>query len=106
MHMAQRRFHGATAMNAARAPELGRAMFERGPAPGMARFAAWLARQMAAGTLKQGDPTLAAQQFSGLCRAGVLDRHLMGMTSAGDKAEGRREVRAAAATFLAAWGVG
>ncbi|OSZ63701.1 hypothetical protein CAP39_13695 [Sphingomonas sp. IBVSS1] len=90
---------------AARVPELGRAMFERGPGPGMARFAAWLAGQMAAGTLKQGDPTLAAQQFSGLCRAGVVDRHLMGMTSANDMAEGRREVRAAAATFLAAWGL-
>ncbi len=91
---------------AARVPALGRAMFERGPGPGMARFAAWLAGQMAAGTLKPGDPTLAAQQFSGLCRAGVVDRHLMGMTSAGDLAEGRREVRAAAATFLAAWGGG
>ena len=88
---------------AARVPELGRAMFERGPGPGMARFAAWLHGQMQAGTLKPGDPQLAAQQFSGLCRAGVVDRHLMGMTGPDMVAEGRREVRAAAATFLAAW---
>lgn len=89
---------------ARRVPALGRAMFERGPGPGMARFAHWLAGQMAAGTLKPGEPALAAQQFSGLCRAGVVDRHLMGMTGPDDVAQGRREVRAAAATFLAAWG--
>lgn len=89
---------------AGRAPELGRVMFERGPGPGMARFAGWLERQMAAGLLKRGDPSLAAQQFSGLCRAGVVDRHLMGMVSPDDVAQGRREVRAAAATFMAAWG--
>jgi AcrR family transcriptional regulator len=89
---------------AARVPELGRAMFERGPGPGMARFAGWLERQMHAGRLKHGDPQVAAQQFSGLCRAGVVDRHLMGMTSPDNVEVGRREVRAAAATFMAAWG--
>lgn len=88
---------------AGRVPELGRAMFERGPGPGMARLAGWLARQMQAGALRPGDPALAAQQFSGLCRAGVVDRHLMGMVGPDDLAEGRREVRAATATFLAAW---
>lgn len=89
---------------AGRVPELGRAMFERGPGPGMARFAAWLERQMAAGLLKRGDPAVAAQQFSGMCRSGVVDRHLMGIISPDDVAQGRREVRAAAATFMAAWG--
>lgn len=89
---------------AGRVPELGRAMFERGPGPGMARFAAWLAGQMQAGTLKPGDAAVAAQQFAGMCRAGVVDRHLMGMVSPDDVAQGRREVRAAAATFMAAWG--
>lgn len=89
---------------AARVPELGRVMFERGPGPGMARFAAWLERQMQAGRLKHGDPALAAQQFAGMCRSGVVDRHLMGMVSPDNVEQGRREVRAAAATFLAAWG--
>jgi len=90
---------------AGRVPELGRAMFERGPGPGMARFAAWLAGQMAAGRLKSGDPVVAAQQFSGMCRAGVVDRRLLGLAGPDDVEEGRREVRAAAATFIAAWGV-
>jgi TetR/AcrR family transcriptional regulator, mexJK operon transcriptional repressor len=89
---------------ARRVPELGRVMFERGPGPGMARFAQWLERQMAAGTLRPGDSAMAAQQFSGLCRAGVVDRHLIGIVSPGDIDEGRREVRAAAAAFMAAWG--
>ncbi len=90
---------------AARVPELGRVMFERGPGPGMARFAAWLNRQMQAGTLKPGDAHLAAQQFSGLCRAGVVDRHLHGLAGPNAAAEARYEVRAAVTTFLAAWGV-
>lgn len=90
---------------AARVPELGRVMFERGPGPGMARFAGWLGGQMQAGTLKPGDPAVAAQQFSGMCRAGVVDRRLLGLCTPEDSATGRREVRAAAATFLAAWGI-
>lgn len=89
---------------AARVPDLARVMFERGPGPGMARFAQWLQRQMAAGRLKPGDPALAAQQFSGLCRAGVVDRHLFGLAEPDATATAAAEVRAAAATFLAAWG--
>lgn len=88
---------------AARVPELGRVMFERGPGPGMARFAGWLERQMQAGRLKPGDPVVAAQQFSGMCRAGVVDRRLLGLAGPDDVEQGRREVRAAVATFLAAW---
>jgi TetR/AcrR family transcriptional regulator, mexJK operon transcriptional repressor len=91
---------------AARVPELGRVMYERGPGPGMARFADWLEQQMRAGKLKPSDPAVASRQFSGMCRAGVVDRSLMGLASADDMAEGRREVREAAATFMAAWGTG
>ncbi|WP_409049614.1 TetR/AcrR family transcriptional regulator C-terminal domain-containing protein [Sandarakinorhabdus sp.] len=47
---------------------------------------------------------MAAQQFSGLCRAGVVDRHLHGLAGPDAIAEGRFEVRAAAETFMAAWG--
>ncbi|WP_164155856.1 TetR/AcrR family transcriptional regulator [Sandarakinorhabdus rubra] len=89
---------------AARVPELARAMFERGPGPGMARFAQWLQQQMAAGRLKAGNPALAAQQFSGLCRAGVVDRHLFGLAEPDAAALAATEVRAAVATFMAAWG--
>jgi AcrR family transcriptional regulator len=88
---------------AARVPELGRVMFERGPGPGMARFAQWLQRQMQAGAIRPGDPALAAQQFCGMCRAGVVDRHLMGITSPDDREQGRREVQAATESFLAGW---
>lgn len=103
MSAAVTELHRLVMGEAGRVPELGRAMFERGPGPGMARFAAWLDRQMQAGQLRPGDPALAAQQFSGLCRAGVVDRHLMGMVCSDDVEQGRREVRAAVATFMAAW---
>jgi len=89
---------------AARVPELGRVMYALGPAEGLMRLAAYLHRQMQAGRLKPGEPRMAAQQFSGLCRAGVIDRRMVGIADAGDEAEGEREVQAAVATFLAAWG--
>lgn len=89
---------------AARVPELGRVMYERGPAQGQKRLAAYLERQMQAGTLKTGDARLAAQQFSGLCKAGVVDRRLVGMAGPDDLEIGRRDVRAAVESFLAAWG--
>lgn len=89
---------------AGRVPELGRAMFEAGPGPGMARFAAWLDQQMQAGRIRRGDPALAAQQFCGLCRSGVVERHLMGMVTPDAADQSQREVQAAVATFMAAWG--
>lgn len=90
---------------AARAPELGRVMYGLGPAEGLMRLAAYLDRQMRAGRLRPGDPRIAAQQFSGLCRAGVIDRRMVGISDPSDAEEGEREVQAAVATFLAAWGV-
>lgn len=89
---------------AARVPELGQVMYENGPAQGMMRLAVYLDGQMKAGHLKAGDARLAAQQFSGLCRAGVVDRRLIGIANDGDVEAGRAEVRAAVATFMAAWG--
>jgi TetR/AcrR family transcriptional regulator, mexJK operon transcriptional repressor len=89
---------------AARVPELGRVMYSLGPAEGMMRLAAYLHGQMQAGTLKSGDPRLAAQQFSGLCRAGVIDRRMAGIFDPADAATAQAEVEAAVATFMAAWG--
>ena len=88
---------------AARVPELGRVMYSLGPAEGIMRLAAYLQAQMQAGTLKPGDPRIAAQQFSGLCRAGVIDRRMVGIEDASDASEVDREVQAAVATFMAAW---
>ena len=88
---------------AARVPELGQVMYALGPAEGMMRLAAYLDRQMQAGRLQAGDPRLAAQQFCGLCRGGVVDRRMMGILGDDDGAEGEREVQAAVSTFLAAW---
>ncbi len=89
---------------AARVPELGRVMYSLGPAEGMMRLAAYLSGQMQAGALKSGDPRLAAQQFSGLCRAGVIDRRMVGIFDPADAATAEAEVQAAVTTFMAAWG--
>ncbi|MEI6486277.1 MAG: TetR/AcrR family transcriptional regulator [Sphingomonadales bacterium] len=95
--------HRLVTGEAARAPELGRVMYSLGPAEGMMRLAAYLHAQMMAGTLKRGDPRVAAQQFSGLCRGGVIDRRMLGITNDDDAAMANLEVDAAVATFLAAW---
>jgi AcrR family transcriptional regulator len=90
---------------AARVPELGRVMYSLGPAEGLMRLAAYLDGQMKAGRLKPGDARIAAQQFSGLCRAGVIDRRMVGICDPDDAQEIEREVAAAVATFMAAWGI-
>jgi AcrR family transcriptional regulator len=89
---------------AARVPELGRVMYSLGPGESMMRLAAYLNRQMQAGRLKAGDPRVAARQFCGLCRAGVIDRRMLGITDPADADAAEAEVQAAVRTFMAAWG--
>ncbi|MGH7189599.1 MAG: TetR/AcrR family transcriptional regulator [Acetobacteraceae bacterium] len=86
-----------------RFPEIGRAYYERGPAVGRRALAAWLDRQMKAGKLRQGDPEVAAEQFSGLLRTHLHLRALLGIGPAPTKAEIDAVATAAAETFLNAY---
>ena len=88
---------------AERFPHLAETFYDRGPRPGKARAAAWVAEKMARGEIRQGDPMRAVQQFAGLCQSGVYQFAVFGLP------EGRRldrlveEVDAAVDTFCRAW---
>lgn len=96
--------HRLVTGEAGRFPELARLIHERGQSRGKARLAAFLAREMAAGRMRSGDPQLAAQQFASLCRGGVVDQRIMGLIPSPDAGTRSREVAEAVACFLAAWG--
>lgn len=89
---------------AARCPELGEMVYERGPRRGKARFAAFLAAAMEAGKIRPGDSLLAARQFGGLCQAGLYQEAMFGVR-APDPVSIEQTMDAALDTFLRAWGV-
>ncbi len=61
----------------AKFPELGRAFYNAGPKNGIARLTAYLRRRIEAGELDIDDPTLAAEQFIGLCLADLMLKRRM-----------------------------
>lgn len=87
---------------AARFPELGQALFERGPALSYARFAALVAPRIAAGELQIDDLDVAAEQFIG----GIVGHQQLRMAlavSAPSEAEVEARVEAAVTALLATY---
>jgi AcrR family transcriptional regulator len=86
-----------------RMPELGRKFHETGPARGVAKLAAYLDAQVAAGTLAIDDTVIAAEQFVGAVMATSFRRTLFncGAPTAEQIAYG---VGIAVRTFMAAYG--
>ena len=85
-------------------PRFGQAFFEAGPAQGVARLAAYLDTQVAAGRLRATDTDLAAMHFLHLCQAGLLTRLLFGAGDPVTEAELRHRVEEAVRVFLAGYG--
>ena len=56
----------AAALASAEAPELGKAVYEAGPAESRRRLAEWLTAQTKLGRLAVDDPVQAAEMFSGM----------------------------------------
>ena len=88
---------------ARRFPELGGLFYERGPKPGEAHLAAFIAAAMADGRLRNGDPLIAAQQFGAMCQSGCFQKALLGIDAEVDVRAIERDVDAALDTFLRAW---
>jgi AcrR family transcriptional regulator len=89
---------------AGRNPEVGAIFFESGPAFGRARLAAVFDRAAAEGRLKISDSQRAADQFLALCQATIYKRRLFNFGDAPSEGEVRRDIEAAVATFMAAFG--
>ena len=85
-------------------PRIGQVFFDAGPRQGVARLAAYLDTQVAAGRLTIPDTTIAAQQFLDLCGGPVMKRLMFAVEGGVDQAMIEKLVEAALATFFAAYG--
>ena len=86
-------------------PSFAQSFYEAGPACGASRLQAYLDRRVAAGRLAVADTGLAAEQFLNLCSAGILKRALFAVVERVSEAEMARNVDAAIAVFMAAYGL-
>ncbi|HEY8379905.1 MAG TPA: TetR/AcrR family transcriptional regulator [Nannocystis sp.] len=93
-----------TAAEVARFPELGRALFERGPAAMQAAVAEYLRRWHEAGALKLADPHAAAVDFIMLCRGDLTCRAQFGVLPEPYEPVIKVAVERAVGVFLAAYG--
>lgn len=89
---------------AARFPQLGEALVDRGIRRGRGRLADWLSVQMELGNLRADDPHVASEQFSALCHGGSFERHLLGACPRPDRKTIAREASIVAETFWRAYG--
>jgi TetR/AcrR family transcriptional repressor of mexJK operon len=91
---------------AGRFPELGRAFFDNGPCKFHIWAEHWLARQQAAGLVRQTDLGVATSQFMALLRSGVFLRASLALPPPPSEAEVEATVRAAVDTWLLAFATG
>lgn len=87
-----------------RFPELGRAIYDSGPATTEAELAAYLHEQARLGRLQIDEPRLAAQQFFALTVHHLKFKTMMGLAADIGEDEITAQSEAAVATFLRAFG--
>jgi AcrR family transcriptional regulator len=85
-------------------PNIGRAFFEAGPQYGAQRLAAYLEREIAAGTLDIANSAQAARHFVLLCQGDIFHELLFGVLDEASEAAIDRSVEAAVGVFLRAYG--
>lgn len=83
--------------------DIGRQFFELGPKRGEETVAAFLQAEMAAGRLKQADPSVVALHLTGLLQAEVMHRILLGANAAPSRQQIKQIVERAVSVFLAAY---
>lgn len=93
--------HRICVAEADRFPELGRAFYENGPQRGRNRLAEYFTQMCDKGELKIEDVTLAAEQFSELCKCRLWPRAIFGLQTEFSREEIRYVAREAVETFLA-----
>jgi AcrR family transcriptional regulator len=92
----------ATCLASVEAPELGRAVYEAGPAEARRKLAEWLAEQTRMGRLAVDDPATAAEMFSGMVLGHGHLRGLLGLPAI-DAASAAGRARACAERFVRAF---
>ena len=91
-------------VGAERFPELGHAFYESGPLVVRQKLSEYFEAAMERGELNIPDVTLAADQFSELCKADVFPKILFGVQTKFEPAELKRVIDGAVETFLARYG--
>jgi AcrR family transcriptional regulator len=89
-------------MEASKFPELAQAFIEAGPNIMVAKMAAWISRQVAAGRLRASDPVFAAEQFFALSQTRLVMRARTNAAFRASEAEIEQVVTGAVRVFLAA----
>ncbi|MDB5509898.1 MAG: hypothetical protein JWL93_2367 [Hyphomicrobiales bacterium] len=87
----------------ARLPELGRALYMRGPRRAVLELAAYFAAEVSRGRLQMPDAEAAAEQFLGMLNGHNQLRALMGVATRPTAAERREIAEGVADTFLRAF---
>jgi len=88
---------------AERMPELGRKFYERGPAKGIAKLAAYITAQVEAGVLVVEDCEVAAAQFMEACQAMLFKSMVFNFAREPSQEQIERVVPVAVKVFLAAY---
>ena len=89
---------------AERFPELGQAFYQNGPERGRERLARYFRQACEAGDLAIDDMTMAAEQFSELCKCRLWTRAVFGLQTEFTAEEIAYTGREAVETFLARYG--
>lgn len=87
-----------------RFPELGQEFYAAGPEMGCSRMCVYLEKAVARGALKIDDLTMAAEQFSELCKAKLWTRAAFGIQTEFSQNEIDGVIKNAVETFLARYG--
>jgi len=99
-----RRMFRICAGESERFPTIGREFYESGPCLVRARMIEYLGAARDRGELRIDDMDLAADQFPALCKAGVFDRLVFGVTEVPTPQDRARTIEGAVDTFLARYG--
>ena len=94
-----------TCAETGRFPEMGRMIFDRGPAIAYERIAAWLGKWAERGLLRIDDLRAAAIHFALLCQGDLLVRAQLGVLESPAAERIRETVRGGVAVFVRAYGV-
>jgi AcrR family transcriptional regulator len=95
--------HRQAFAEAVRFPDVGRMIFDRGPAVVHEAIGAYLAAWHRAGRLRVDDPRDAAVQFVALCQGDLVVRSRLGLLPEPSRALVRETVRRAVRTFVRAY---
>jgi AcrR family transcriptional regulator len=90
---------------ASRFPQLAKVFHDRGARRGQQRLSAYISSAMRRGMLRDGDATIAARQFAGLCLSGSIQLALLGIQEKPEPEMIATEVSDAVNVAIRAWGI-